>query len=64
VVMSPRPGRIAATIDIDLPYPRDESTRELDRYFELVTRVRESLRGRPRDGGDLSTRARSDGSFG
>ena len=64
VVMSPRPGRITETIDIDLPYPRDETTRELDRYYELVTEVRESLRGLPRDGGDLATRARSDGSFG
>ena len=43
VVMSPRPGRIASTIDIDLPYPRVPSTREEPRYFELVTRVREAL---------------------
>jgi NitT/TauT family transport system ATP-binding protein len=64
VVMSPRPGRIAETIEIDLPYPRDESTRELDHYYELVTEVREALRGRPHGGGDLGTRARSDGSFG
>ena len=46
VVMSPRPGRIARTIDVDLPRPRDEETRESDRYFELVTEVREALRGR------------------
>ena len=45
--MSPRPGRIAETIDIDLPHPRDDATREQDRYFELVTEVREALRGRP-----------------
>ena len=50
IVMSPRPGRIAETIDIDLPYPRDESTREEDRYYELVTEVREALRGRPNSG--------------
>ena len=47
VVMSPRPGRIAEIIDIDLPQPRDDATRESDRYYELVTRVRESLRGEP-----------------
>jgi NitT/TauT family transport system ATP-binding protein len=46
VVMSPRPGRIAGAIDIDLPYPRTVETREDARYFELVTRVRELLRRR------------------
>jgi len=64
VVMSPRPGRIAETIDIDLPYPRDETTREEDRYFELVTEVREVLRGRPGRGADLTARSRADGAFG
>ncbi len=44
VVMSPRPGRVLAEIDVDLPYPRDEETRESPRYFELVTEVRETLR--------------------
>ena len=64
VVMSPRPGRIAETIEIDLPYPRGEATREQDRYYELVTEVREAIRGRPDGGGDLAARARSDSSFG
>ncbi len=45
VVMSPRPGRIAGTVVIDLPQPRTVDTRELPRYFELVTEVREMLRG-------------------
>lgn len=44
VVMSARPGRITKVIDIDLPRPRDEETRESSRYFELVTEVREALR--------------------
>ncbi|MEL6150869.1 MAG: ABC transporter ATP-binding protein [Chloroflexota bacterium] len=44
VVMSPRPGRITSLIDVDLPYPRNFETRELPRYFELVTEVRELLR--------------------
>jgi NitT/TauT family transport system ATP-binding protein len=44
VVMSPRPGRIMSVINIDLPYPRVFETRELPRYFELVTHVRELLR--------------------
>jgi NitT/TauT family transport system ATP-binding protein len=46
VVMSPRPGRIAGVIDIDLPRPRTDDTRETTRYFELITEVRETLRGR------------------
>ena len=43
-VMSPRPGQISQFIDVDLPRPRTDATRELDRYFELVTEVREALR--------------------
>jgi NitT/TauT family transport system ATP-binding protein len=46
VVMSPRPGRIAGIVEIDLPYPRTVETREEPRYFELVTSVRELLRSR------------------
>ena len=45
VVMSPRPGRIAQLIDIDLPQPRTFQTREEPRFFELVTQVREALAG-------------------
>jgi NitT/TauT family transport system ATP-binding protein len=44
VVMSPRPGRITKVIDVDLPRPRTEDSRESRRYFELVTAVREALR--------------------
>jgi NitT/TauT family transport system ATP-binding protein len=46
VVMSRRPGRIVDIIGVDLPQPRNDLTREDRRYFELVTRVRESLRRR------------------
>ena len=45
VVMSHRPGRITHTVEIDLPRPRGLETRELRRYFELVTEVRQQLRG-------------------
>ena len=44
VVMSARPGRISQLVDIDLPAQRTVETRESDRYYELVTRVREALR--------------------
>jgi NitT/TauT family transport system ATP-binding protein len=44
VVMSPRPGRIAGLVPIDLPYPRIVETREDPHFFELVTEVRELLR--------------------
>ena len=44
VVMTPRPGKIEKVIDVDLPYPRGPETRETQRFFELATEVRESLR--------------------
>ncbi len=66
VVMSPRPGRITNVVEIDLPQPRNEQTRETERYFELVTEVRESLRGRHGNGtGSASTeRLRAEGGVG
>ena len=44
IVMSPRPGRIVDRIDIDLAQPRGFDTREHQRFFELITGVREALR--------------------
>jgi NitT/TauT family transport system ATP-binding protein len=44
VVMSARPGRITKIVEVDLPRPRNEDSRESRRYFELVTDVREALR--------------------
>jgi NitT/TauT family transport system ATP-binding protein len=70
VVMSARPGRITTVVDIDLPQPRNDETRESERYFELVTVVREALRGRPptdRGGpaaGGPSIRVRAEGGIG
>jgi NitT/TauT family transport system ATP-binding protein len=69
VVMSPRPGRISEVVRIDLPQPRDETTRETERYYELVTIVREALRGRPVGAAapsapEVSHRTRADGGIG
>jgi NitT/TauT family transport system ATP-binding protein len=44
VVMSPRPGRITATINVDLP-ARDDAARQSPAYFEAITSVRRALRG-------------------
>jgi NitT/TauT family transport system ATP-binding protein len=61
VVMSARPGRITNIVDIDLPQPRNDQTRETEGYFELVTEVRESLRGRR---GASESRLRAEGGIG
>ncbi len=45
VVMSPRPGRITAVIDVGLGRDRTEDTREADEFYQRVTEVREALRG-------------------
>jgi NitT/TauT family transport system ATP-binding protein len=44
VVMSPRPGRIETTVDVDLPRPREGATRDAPRFFDLVAEVRKYLR--------------------
>src|SRR3954451_15087876 len=46
VVMSPRPGRIAATVAIRIPgTERDDGLREDDRFFASVAAVRTALHG-------------------
>jgi NitT/TauT family transport system ATP-binding protein len=40
LVMTPRPGRIAEMIEVDLPHPRAPETMESARFVELVARVR------------------------
>jgi NitT/TauT family transport system ATP-binding protein len=44
VVMSARPGRIVGIVDVDLPQPRTNETREEPRFAELVREVRRRLR--------------------
>ncbi|WP_201292543.1 ABC transporter ATP-binding protein [Cellulomonas citrea] len=44
VVMTPRPGRIHAVVDIDLPRPRSSRLEETDEFAALVTHVKHTLR--------------------
>ena len=62
--MSARPGRITHLVDVDLPQPRNELTREEPRYFELVTEVREALRGRGSGAGASVERLAAEGGVG
>ncbi len=43
LVSSPRPARIVADIDIDLPRPRSDDVDDTPRFFELCTQVRHAL---------------------
>jgi NitT/TauT family transport system ATP-binding protein len=69
VVMSPRPGRISRIVNVDLAQPRTVETREQERYFRLVTEVREALRSGEADdersgggaGSDAAPRVRAEG---
>jgi NitT/TauT family transport system ATP-binding protein len=44
MVMSPRPGRLKKTIEVDLPLPRDEHTRRSAEYLDLVSELRNMMR--------------------
>jgi NitT/TauT family transport system ATP-binding protein len=44
-VMSPHPGRLSAVIDIDLPRPRSQVTRESPEFFELISSIRKTFEG-------------------
>jgi NitT/TauT family transport system ATP-binding protein len=59
VVMSARPGRITKVVDIDLPRPRNDETRETERYFALITEVREALRAGGQEADDEAAAASS-----
>jgi NitT/TauT family transport system ATP-binding protein len=43
VVLTPRPGRVAARVPVRLPRPRDEVTRHDPAFYELVNLVRTAL---------------------
>jgi NitT/TauT family transport system ATP-binding protein len=46
VVMSPRPGRITATVPVELG-ERTEGTRQSEAFFKVITEVRRALREGP-----------------
>ncbi|NYE47130.1 NitT/TauT family transport system ATP-binding protein [Spinactinospora alkalitolerans] len=43
VIMSPRPGRVAGVVEVDLPYPRTARTRTSPEFYDKVTEVRTAL---------------------
>lgn len=45
IVMSPRPGRVIADIDVSLPYPRHTELRQSPEFSEIAARVSTALRG-------------------
>jgi len=52
VVMSPRPGRIVAIVDVALGEARGEMLREEEGFFDSVTEVREALHRVPGGAGE------------
>jgi NitT/TauT family transport system ATP-binding protein len=44
IVMSPQPGRMAASLTIDLPRPRDEAVEETHEFIDYTRRLRRLLR--------------------
>jgi NitT/TauT family transport system ATP-binding protein len=44
MVMSPRPGRLKTTIDVNLPLPRDGHTRRSAEYLDIVAELRNMMR--------------------
>ncbi len=44
IVLVPYPGRVAHVVEVDLPYPRTQETRDSDAYDELVNRTSRLLR--------------------
>jgi NitT/TauT family transport system ATP-binding protein len=69
VVMSARPGRITKIVDVDLPRPRTDDGRYTERYFALITEVRDALRAGGRGDDDeaaaaAARRARAEGAVG
>jgi len=44
IVLAPHPGRVAHVVEVELPYPRTQVTRDSEAYDELVNRTSRLLR--------------------
>jgi NitT/TauT family transport system ATP-binding protein len=45
LVMSPRPGRIAAELVVDEPHPREDGFRVSARFAQLCARLQDEMTG-------------------
>ena len=44
VLMSPRPGRVFDLLDVPLPFPRSDETRQLPGFHELTKQIWQALK--------------------
>jgi NitT/TauT family transport system ATP-binding protein len=44
IVLAPHPGRVAHSIEVDLPYPRNDATRDSEEFDALVNHTSRLLR--------------------
>ncbi|MDX2379351.1 MAG: ABC transporter ATP-binding protein [Acidimicrobiia bacterium] len=51
-VMTNRPGRISAVVDVPFPHPRNAELEDTDAFFHLTTALRDSLRAGSSRGGE------------
>ena len=56
-VMTPRPGRIAAVLDVDLPRPRTVALQQEDRFVAIEQRLRARAQAAMLSAGEFSTRS-------
>jgi NitT/TauT family transport system ATP-binding protein len=48
IVLAPHPGRVAHSIKVDLPYPRNDATRDSEAFDALVSHTSRLLREAPK----------------
>lgn len=45
VVLSPHPGRVSAVIDINIPRPRNMESKQTTKFYDYITKIRNSFEG-------------------